>query len=151
MGIWTRNPKVRRSALTPLHHLSVARMYNFFLLITQFKDLEKFGENLHYIYIRGNLKVLSENSLFIVSYPYLHYYNFKYFENRYWVQCRCSIYLGYKVVFEFFLDQISFYTHRHMYISFIQGWFILIYYHTWTFLTNMRIFPDILGETKFWP
>ena len=63
----------------------------------------------------------------------------------------CSIYLGYKVVFEFFLDQIGFYTHRHMYISFIQGWFILIYYHTWTFLTNMRIFPDILGETKFWP
>ena len=37
----------------------------FFLPMTQFKDLEKFGENLHYIYIRGNLKVLSENSLFI--------------------------------------------------------------------------------------
>ena len=62
--------------------------------MTQFKDLEKFGENLHYIYIRGNLKVLSENSLFIVSsYPYLHYYNFKYFENRYWVQCVDVVYI----------------------------------------------------------
>ena len=48
-----------------MHHLSDARLYNFFLPITQFKDLEKFGENLHYIYIRGNLKVLSDNSLFI--------------------------------------------------------------------------------------
>ena len=33
--------------------------------MTQFKDLEKLGENLHYIYIHGNLKVLLENSLFI--------------------------------------------------------------------------------------
>ena len=138
--------------------------------MTQFKDLEKkIGENLHYIFIRGNFNVLSENFLFVYCIVFLtgfqskkcrffssiisscSYYNFKYFENRYWVQCRCSIYLGYKVVFVFFLDQISFYTHRHMYISFIQGWFILIYYHTWTFLTNMRIFPDILGQTKFWP
>ena len=40
--------------------------------MTQFKDLEKkkIGENLHYIFIRGNLKSLSEILyLFIISYP----------------------------------------------------------------------------------
>ena len=35
---WGFFPKVRRSTLTPMHHLSDVRLYKFFLPITQFKD-----------------------------------------------------------------------------------------------------------------
>ena len=71
----TAEEKLQTSGSNPQHSVSEVEKYYYLKNrhwdLNQFKDLEKFGENLHYIYIRGNLKVLSENSLFIYLFIYL--------------------------------------------------------------------------------
>ena len=128
--------------LTPLHHLSDARVHKFFLPITQFKD---FLVKIYTIFLSV---VNFLNSLFIyciISLTDCQSKNFLFFSsivsscsytiitlNMLKRDTECSVDVVYilDTKFVFLLDQISFYTHRHMYISCIQGWFILIYYHT---------------------